>query len=331
MNNTPTRSPLWDQPEAIIQRIVGNIERIIVGKRESVERCVLAVIAGGHVLIEDVPGTGKTLLVKTLARTLDASFNRIQFTPDLLPSDITGITLFNPKQQEFQFREGPLFANVILADELNRTSPKTQAALLEAMEEKRVTADGRFYPLPRPFLLLATQNPVEHEGTYALPEALLDRFLLRVRIGYPAHHDEINMLDRHGLSAASTDAQQPKPLLGKAELLHLQQQARRVYVDDSLKDYIVRLAADTRENRELALGASPRASVALLRAAQARALFAGRSFCVPDDIKQLVVPVYGHRLLLSAEARYQGCSSDRIAEETAERVPVPGVRRTAGL
>lgn len=331
MNHVPTRSPLWDQPEAIIQRIVENIEKRIVGKRESVELCVLAVMAGGHVLIEDVPGTGKTLLVKTLARTLAASFNRIQFTPDLLPSDITGITLFDPKQREFQFREGPLFANVILADELNRTTPKTQAALLEAMEEKRVTADGRFYPLPEPFLLLATQNPVEHEGTYALPEALLDRFLLRVRIGYPAHRDEMDMLDRHGLSAAFSEGEQAKPVLVKEELLQLQQQARMVYVDDSLKDYIVRLAADTRQNRELALGASPRASVALLRAAQARALLAGRNFCLPDDIKQLVVPVYGHRLLPSAEARYQGRSSDCIAAETSERVPVPGARRAAGL
>ncbi|MCL6457507.1 MAG: MoxR family ATPase [Gorillibacterium sp.] len=322
-----SHSLLWDQPESMIEKVISNVEKIIVGKRDSVELCVLAILSGGHVLIEDVPGTGKTVLVKALAQTLDCSFNRIQFTPDLLPSDVTGITIFHPQLQTFQFREGPLFANVLLADELNRTPPKTQAALLEAMEEGKMTIDGKTYALPEPFLLLATQNPVEYEGTYSLPEALLDRFLLRIRMGYPRMTDEIDMLSRQG---EHNPLDRIKPVIFKEELQGLQKQVRTVHLDDCLKDYIVRLAAETRTNRELILGASPRASVALMRAAQARALMSGRGYCVPDDIKRLVIPVFAHRLLLKAEAHMAGRTADEVAREIATRVPVPGASRAFG-
>ena len=302
-----SHSLLWDQPESIIERVIQNVEKIIVGKRESIELCVLAILSRGHALIEDVPGTGKTVLVKALARTLDCSFNRIQFTPDLLPSDVTGVTIFHPQLQTFQFREGPLFANVVLADELNRTPPKTQAALLEAMEENKITIDGKTYALPEPFLLLATQNPVEYEGTYSLPEALLDRFLLRIRMGYPTLANETDMLSRQ---EQLDPLDRIKPVIFREELQSLQNQVRTIHIDDSLKDYIVRLSADTRINRELVLGASPRASVALMRAAQARALMNGRGYCIPDDIKSLVTPVYAHRLLLKADALMMGRTAD---------------------
>lgn len=317
----------WDQPEGLTENLIRNIERAVVGKRRAVELCVIAILARGHVLIEDVPGTGKTLLVKALAHSLDCSFKRIQFTPDLLPADVTGASIYHPLLHSFEFRKGPLFANLVLADELNRTPAKTQAALLEAMEERQVTADGEAYALPEPFVLLATQNAVDGEGTFVLPEAQLDRFLLRVRLGYPDIREEADILGRH---AERSPLEYLRPVLMKEELLALQSRVEAVYVDATLREYIARLAAETRAHRDAALGASPRASVALMRAAQASAFLAGRTYVIPDDIKELAAPVFAHRLLVAAAARYAGRTAEQIVEEALERTAVPSVQRERG-
>ncbi|WP_058304552.1 AAA family ATPase [Gorillibacterium timonense] len=321
-NNRTTSLREWDQPEILTNNLIRSVERVVVGKRGAIELCVVSILARGHVLIEDVPGTGKTLLVKALARSLDCSFKRIQFTPDLLPSDVTGASVYHPVLHSFEFRQGPLFANLVLADELNRTPAKTQAAMLEAMEEKQITADGERHTLPEPFILLATQNPVEAEGTFSLPEAQLDRFMLRVRLGYPELQEETVILSRR---AAQTPLESLRPVLMREELLALQVKVDEIYVDETLCEYIARLAAYTRAHRDAALGASPRASVALMRAAQAKAFMAGRPYVIPDDIKELAVPAFAHRILLTSAARYAGRSAEELVNETLERTAVPGI------
>lgn len=314
---------LFDRPQTLIERVIQNIEKVILGKREVIEKIVMAYLAGGHVLLEDVPGVGKTMLVKALARSVDSQFQRIQFTPDLLPSDLTGVSIYNRKKGEFEYKPGPLHAHVILADELNRTSPRTQAAMLEAMEERCVTVDGHTYALPDPYMVLATQNPLDYEGTYTLPEAQLDRFMLKIRIGYPDLEQEALMLDRMERRAPIDLLH---PVLLREELVALRQQTTQVYVDASIKRYIVELSDATRRHGEVMAGASPRASFALMRAGQARAFMQDRGYVIPDDIKSLVADVYSHRLILGHEARMNGIRSDMLIEGIVARVSVPSTR-----
>jgi MoxR-like ATPase len=318
---------LFDQPHAIIERIIHNVEKVIVGKRETIEKAIIAMLCGGHVLLEDVPGVGKTMLVRTIARTIGCEFKRIQCTPDLLPSDVTGISMYNPATGTFEFRPGPIMSSIVLADELNRTSPKTQAAMLEAMEEGRITVDGIGYELPKPFLLLATQNPVDYEGTFTLPEAQLDRFMMKLKLGYPEAAHEVQMLDR---LQERTPIDSLKPVIVQDEFVQLQKEIRNIHVDESLKEFIVSLSWLTRRHADLYLGASPRASYALLKAAQAKAYVQGRSYCVPDDIKELAVPVLSHRILLTSEARMLGKKSESIVADLLQAMSVPSSRQASG-
>jgi MoxR-like ATPase len=281
---------------------------------------VLGVLAEGHVIIEDFPGVGKTMLAKSLARSLDVDFSRIQFTPDLLPSDVTGVNVFNQRTNEFEFRPGPVFANVLLVDEINRASPKTQAALLEAMQESQVTIDGESYPLERPFIVLATQNPIEYEGTYPLPEAQLDRFSMRVSLGYPPLADEARMLSEQ---TTEPPLETLAPVAGAVEVLAAIDEARSLFVEESLNRYVVALLRHTRSSPRLALGASPRAGIALLRVAKARALAEGRDYVLPDDVKAIARPVLAHRLILAPEARSAGLTAEEIVGEAVEQTPVP--------
>ncbi|MHB0878716.1 MAG: AAA family ATPase [Anaerolineae bacterium] len=304
-------------------RIVSNVENVIVGKRPEVELCVIALLCKGHVLIEDVPGVGKTMLAKSLARSIGSSFRRIQFTPDMLPSDITGVSLYNQKTQEFEFRPGPVMTQILLTDEINRATPKTQSALLEAMEERQVTVDGVTYPMPDPFLVLATQNPIEYEGTFPLPEAQLDRFLMRIRLGYPSPREEMTIL-------SSQQRQHPIDSLDKVvditELVEGQQAIREIYVDDLIKEYIVSLVGATRSHADIYLGASPRGSLSLYRGSQARAAIDGRDYVIPDDVKALARPMLAHRLIISPSARIKNVDAAAIVDELLASVPVPGAR-----
>lgn len=303
------------------ESIVQNLEQVIVGKNQSVELVVIGLLCQGHVLIEDVPGVGKTMLARSLAKSLDCTFNRIQFTPDMLPSDVTGVSIYNQEKRTFEFRPGPIMGQIVLADEVNRATPKTQAALLEAMEERQVTVDGVTHPIPRPFMVLATQNPIEYEGTFPLPEAQLDRFLLRVRMGYPNPNEEMKVLSeqqlRHPIESLES-------VVSVEELLNAVEGIRQIYVAPAIQRYIIDLVGRTRQSGDVYLGASPRGSLALFRAGQARAALQGRDHVLPDDIKALAVPVLGHRVIVSPAARLRELSADRIVQEIVYTAPVPG-------
>jgi len=301
--------------------VVANVEKVIQGKRDVVELMLLCVISEGHLLLEDVPGVGKTSLAKSMATSIDATFGRVQFTPDLLPSDVVGITVYNRNDGSFDFRPGPVFNNIVLADEINRASPKTQAALLEAMAEIQVTVDGATYPLEQPFMVIATQNPIEHEGTYPLPESQLDRFLMRVSVGYPAPDDELQILDTHGDHDVYRDI---GPVVSAEHVAGMAAAARRVHMAPSLKAYLVDIAQATRRTPHLALGMSPRATLALQRVARARAAAQGRGYVTPDDVKALALPVLAHRLLITPEAQLQGLGAEDVLGEVLRAVPVPG-------
>ena len=308
---------------SLAQRIAENVERVIIGKRGQVELAVMTLMCGGHLLVEDVPGVGKTMLARSLARSSGCSFSRIQFTPDLLPSDVTGVSIYNQKSGDFQFRPGPLLTQVVLADEINRATPKTQSALLEAMEERQVTVDGVTHRTPQPFMVMATQNPIEYEGTFPLPEAQLDRFLIRLELGYPAAHDEVAMMERQLHSHPLEELEQ---VCGPEEISALQDAVHDIYVDVLIKQYIVALTDATRNHDSVYLGASPRGSLALQRLGQARALLDGRDFVLPDDIGSLAYPALGHRIILNAQARVKGLTAAQAVEQCRERLPVPGVR-----
>jgi MoxR-like ATPase len=310
-----------DTVQSFAERLITNIENVIVGKRISVELSVIGLICQGHLLIEDVPGVGKTMLARSIAKSLGCSFKRIQFTPDMLPSDVTGVSIFNQVSREFEFRPGPIMAQIVLADEINRATPKTQAALLEAMEERQITVDGVTRPLPRPFMVLATQNPIEYEGTFPLPEAQVDRFLLRVELGYPASDDEIQILDRQQYVHPFEELEQE---VSVEELKAMQESIKEVYISPSLKQYIVNLMHQTRKHPEVYLGASPRGSLALYRTSQAYAAIKGRDYILPDDIQKLAVPTLAHRVILGPGARLRDLSTNQIVEEVIGMIPVPG-------
>jgi MoxR-like ATPase len=303
-----------------IERLVDNLARVVHAPDETLRLVVLALVAEGHVIVEDFPGVGKTMLAKSLARSLALDFSRIQFTPDLLPSDVTGVNVFDQSTNAFHFRPGPVFANVLLVDEINRASPKTQAALLEAMQESQVTIDGETYRLDRPFIVIATQNPIEYEGTYPLPEAQLDRFAMRLALGYPSLAEEARMLDEQ-TTAPPLDSLEP--VATAAEVTAAIDHARSLFVEESLNRYVVALLRHTRSSSRLALGASPRAGIALLRVAKARALADGRDFVLPDDVKAVARPVLAHRLILAPEARSAGLTAEEIVGEAVEQTPVP--------
>ena len=307
------------------QAVAGNIEQVIQGKRPSIELVVTSLVSEGHVLIEDVPGVGKTLLAKSLARSIDCTFQRIQFTPDLLPSDVTGVSVWDREQGTFTFRAGPVFSNVLLGDEINRASPKTQAALLEAMEERQVTVDGQTRILDAPFIVIATQNPIEHEGTYPLPEAQLDRFMMRVTMGYPERAKELEMLQTHGERSSFVDL---KPVVHAEDVVAMSSIAREIHVADVLRGYLIDLAEATRVHPNILLGASPRATLFLQRAARTVAAAHGRDYVSPDDVKTILAPVLNHRLIIRPEAQMSGVTVDEVLTQVVDSVRVPGTRET---
>jgi MoxR-like ATPase len=304
-----------------VQRVINNVEKVIVGKAESVAFSLIAVICNGHVLIEDVPGVGKTVLTKAIARSIGCSFKRIQFTPDLLPSDVTGVSIYNQKTDNFEFRPGPIMSQIVLADEINRATPKTQSALLEAMEETQITIDGVTYRLPEPFMVMATQNPIEYEGTFPLPEAQLDRFMMNIKLGYPKVSDEMNILDTHQFHHPLDDLEQ---IMVAEDLVMIQKQIRSIHVDPSIREYIVAIANATRNHNNIYLGSSPRGSLALYRASQALAAIRGRGYVIPDDVKLLTKPTLAHRIIVTPAARVRAITSTAVLDEILQSVPVPG-------
>lgn len=303
-----------------VQRVVNNVEKVIVGKADAVAFTLIAVICHGHVLIEDVPGVGKTVLTKAIARSIGCTFKRIQFTPDLLPSDVTGVSIYNQKNGNFEFRAGPIMAQIVLADEVNRATPKTQSALLEAMEEAQITVDGVSYHLPEPFMVMATQNPIEYEGTFPLPEAQLDRFMMSIKLGYPKASDEMNILDSHQHHHPLEDLAQ---IMTAEELVRIQFQVRTIHVDQSIREYIVAIANATRNHPNIYLGVSPRGSLALFRAAQAFAAMRGRNYVIPDDVKLLTKPTLAHRIIVTPAARVRSITSSEALDEILQSIPVP--------
>jgi MoxR-like ATPase len=319
----PNQSFMVKHP--LINKVVENVEKVVVGKRKEVTLSLIAMLSGGHVLLEDVPGVGKTMMVRAIAKSIGANFKRIQFTPDLLPSDVTGVSVYDQKTMEFKFRPGPIMANVVLADEINRTSPKTQAALLEALEEASVTTDGETRLLEKPFFVMATQNPIEYGGTYPLPEAQLDRFLFKFKIGYPSHQDEMEVLNR-------VEKQHPiekiEAVLSLEDLLIMQKEVTDIYVDDSIKSYIISIVNETRNHSSVYLGASPRGSIALMKAAQSLAFIHGREYVIPDDIKFLAPFALGHRIILNSDSKFANVSTKVVVNEIIQRVKIP-VRKEA--
>ncbi len=309
--------------QTVADRITANVEQVIIGKHSVIQLTVIGLLAQGHILIEDVPGVGKTMLAKSLSRSIGCTFKRIQFTPDMLPSDVTGVSVFNQKTREFEFRPGPIHAQIVVADEINRATPKTQSAMLEAMEERQVTVDGTTHTLERPFLVLATQNPIEYEGTFPLPEAQLDRFLLRISLGYPEKDDEIRVLDSQQFQHPVDQIEQ---VVGVEELLAAQQRIKEVYVDPLIKSYIVELVRQTRRHADVYLGASPRGSLALYRCGQARAAILGRDYVIPDDIKVLVEAALAHRVIIGPAARIKDIDARSVVHEIVNGVPVPGAQ-----
>ncbi|MGN8648046.1 AAA family ATPase [Gracilibacillus sp. HCP3S3_G5_1] len=303
-----------------VAQILENIEKVMIGKEREVTLSIVALLADGHVLLEDVPGVGKTMLVRALSKSLNCDFKRIQFTPDLLPSDVTGVSIYNPKEMEFEFRSGPIFGDIVLADEINRTSPKTQSALLEAMEEMNVTVDGMTKSLQKPFFVMATQNPVDYEGTYPLPEAQLDRFLMKLSMGYPNEVDELEMLNR-------TDREHPidaiQPVIRKEQLLEMQKVVDSLYVDNTVKRYIVQLVSETRKSPYVQLGVSPRGSISLMKAAKAYAYIENRDYVIPDDVIYLAPYVLSHRIILRPEAKYEGITPSTLVAQILDEIDVP--------
>jgi len=312
-----------EDAKIIAERIIANVEKVIIGKAEEVHLALTALLCQGHILIEDVPGVGKTILARSIATSTGCTFRRIQFTPDLLPSDVTGVSIFNQKTGDFEFRPGPIVAQVVLADEINRATPKTQSSLLEAMEERQVTVDGVTHKMPAPFIVMATQNPIEYEGTFPLPEAQLDRFLIRIHLGYPSLSEEVLIMEgqqrQHPIEALErvTDA---------GEILGMQRAVKDIFVDGLIKEYIVSVVDATRKHGSVYLGASPRGSLALYRTCQARALLDGRDFVTPDDVKALAYATLGHRIIISPASRVKNVSAKDVVEQTLDRVPVPGAR-----
>ncbi|MCC6191824.1 MAG: MoxR family ATPase [Anaerolineales bacterium] len=307
--------------KSVADRIIANVEKVIIGKSSEVQLTLVGLLCQGHLLIEDVPGVGKTMLAKALARSIGTSFNRIQFTPDMLPSDVTGVSIFNQQTRQFEFRPGPIMAQIVLADEINRATPKTQAALLEAMEEKQATVDGVTHKLPAPFMVLATQNPIEYEGTFPLPEAQLDRFLLRLSLGYPTAANEMDMLDRQQYAHPIETLEQ---VVSIEELLAAQAAVRSVHTEPALKSYLIEIVAQTRKHADVYLGASPRGSLALFRTAQARAALHGRDYVIPDDIKALADAALAHRVIIGPAARIKDVSTRSVIRDILASVPVPG-------
>ncbi|MFA1819498.1 AAA family ATPase [Virgibacillus oceani] len=303
-----------------VEKVLSNIKKVMIGKEDAATLSLVALLAQGHVLLEDVPGVGKTMLVKTLAKSLDCDFKRIQFTPDLLPSDVTGVSIYNPQEMEFEFRGGPILGNIILADEINRTSPKTQSSLLEGMEEKNVTVDGNTIPLNQPFFVMATQNPIEYEGTYPLPEAQLDRFILKLKMGYPSFMDELEMLE---ITARDHPIEKIDAVMTREELIRVQEEVKEVYIDKNVQHYIINLVSGTRSNSSIYLGVSPRGSIALMKAAKAYAYIHGRDYVLPDDVKYLAPFVLTHRVILTNEAKYDGLTAEELIDTIVKKTHIP--------
>lgn len=309
--------------QATANKIVESVEQVMVGKRQAVQLTVLGLLCQGHILIEDVPGVGKTVLAKSIAKSVGCKFQRIQFTPDMLPSDVTGVSVFNQQTREFEFRPGPIHAQIVLVDEINRATPKTQSALLEAMEERQVTVDGRTYPLDPPFMVLATQNPIEYEGTFPLPEAQLDRFMLRIRLGYPGKEEEIEILTRQQHRHPVNSLEQ---VVGVDELRTAQEQIKDIYVDQLVKEYIVNIVRQTREHPDVYLGSSSRGALAIYRLGQARAALLGRDYVLPDDVKALAGPALGHRIIVGPAARIKDIEPEQIVQDIIDQTAVPGAQ-----